>query len=1436
MTMHEEYTDYSCSTAVERLGRDVETVLRAWHVDKGSDHHVSVPSAASGTSGWTCPLIRSNTLIWHVPVTTRTGRSSVTIDLELALWDEPPAMQLQKASDPTQPEDPTNLLVRSLRCRHDASMPSPNVWFDNFSLLFGMGQHISLTPIQADPIPQDLIDFVGANILERHDDSSTAPFVFGAALGAWLQTALNTAVANCHCAIPAIGLWGSYHPNKLPTASRTRPKLVATTATGSRSNKDEWSVPSALDASTQHDWVGATIQMAPSEVPPPESHGIPVFPHWAQAIRNVNLPAVARAYQRRARSQFWNQRHIPPLVFGTVTASYGTPINLPAMGASFWVAAAASTEHFYSGHLPNRRNHTPTIAERTGSSSRLSVWGAILLQQCPGENSCVLGGARHVYGWFKPQLQATGILSSLLGNASATRDKIQEWRLMNLNILTTPKPDETEFDAYRKHCQFYFLDLLEECWSGNQVEAKSSRWSSFSSQTEKRSDRDILRTPVWGSLDDPVASVVATVTWNGKASFDHHGNKIVEPLLTLPYRIRSRRKLSSRDWVEMEESVERTILDPFQPSRFVVQVHFDRDTSVATLAGNQRSILAALIRAATLPGETLLSHLTDAHLVELWDDHAGTIVANKLASKAKVASTTQAIVEAMDWSNIMSDMISMEEAEEIVHEAMKGELMAGFPSSTEDSFLDREDLSHPFSKAAPFGRLLSILFAQMARTRALSSMALVWSVFVQELRRRWESREALPNMQYVAGLDPHPLELYKRRTFSSIGHKADFSGFLNCSEPDPDDYHCLIGQKLQVFNVGIECIMAGEMLEHEIMERFLEQGQVPTSAKHHMTSNTSEGTPSVTPTIGEEKGLPGKDMLTHDPLPVKRSKWPKAKSTAKYIPDRMTSFSAADPAQERADYGPPAINSDLEFWVMDEPGYAPRDEGMAFVSHAPDDTMFDFVAQVPAELDETAEVDESTEYRRKSSILIDGVPDMDTNGWEGTIMDGDDDNDDNESGTAASRNTSGSLSQAYFDTAEAGSIFSEKNGFVGLDTVFNSADMKRRPGARCPVQGVTLRNTGDQLYAPYLQRPSPMTDDLVLERKHMLASEKRESEERKTVLTARINLAHRLQEPKLLSDMSAFKAANPNATFDDFTGWYGNPGSPLDDYDDEVWPDDISMSGAFYESAAKKLDRATEAMKVLTSMRDFWASTWEKAVAVPAAEQHPLFDYESTVEMTMDFLEQMHPANLVNQIMAVNLASSYFALVTSADDALNVDIVKASIKKLRKKVERALQLLSDDATGALFQTNTSDNASTSTATANQYISEEAIGACEEACNAIAVTETLLARAISLLSKLPSQYTLVQDLLRLSDGTAVALIDPSGRKSLLDAIREQQMDGVGLPSSESNPKPALREYVLRNLDDEKPSQLSVRFGDPDVYSHGNEGEGGVVLALLKSYSD
>lgn len=1534
----EEYTDYSCSTAIERLSRDVETVLRAWHVDRGSDRHVTIAESASRLSnGSSRPssvslaaataggdedlgsvrIIRSNTLSWNMTLSTKHyGRSSITIDLELALWDAPgskrrstsqSSLHLKQASGSIGelPESSIlrstsgktllidddddecdrgggggSTLVRSLRRKPFGEMPAHDFLFDNFSTLFGIGQHISLTPIQPHPIAPELVDSIGDSILQRHGGDSAARWALASTLSGWLQTALNIATANCQTCIPTFGVWGQYRPNELmlnvepPTPAlqvdsssswngSDKSAFAKSNFKGKAGSKAQSSRSSrhkdgkSIDGSSTGAYdllVGRTIQTELQQQKQKELQrklsgassvgrsdrdlvrrkgGVQLFPQWAQAIKKVEIPLNRSGTMQstpfsppfvvghvltpgktsdesefeaknKSRCQKSNGKHISD------TSNETKDNTFYHIGANMWVCASAIRT---SSGLAN---DTVSAAYALASSARLAVWAGVLLQHCPEDSMVVLVGARHVFGWLKDKNSSKkssyAFLRALDGGRSSKKSDTA-WRMggdedeYQHGLSAVMGLGDDEFAFYKKQCQLHVQSLLEEAWGCN--------------------DRKV---PLWGPPDDPVASVYATTTWNGKKSLTAKQEAIVEPLLTFPLRIRSRRELSKQDWAEMEDSVEKTILDPTAPSRFCVQAYYDREANVTTLAASQRCVLAALIRASTLPNETLLHHLTDSNLVSLWDDASGRQVARKISERSGVGSGTRAIVDAMDWSTAVDELISTREAEYVVQAVMDGQLTAGFPSSPEELF-NEHDLLSPFRKSAPWGRLVSVLFAHMARLRALSSVALVWRVFCEELRRRWNAKESLPNMQYVAGLDPHPIELYEKRCFSSIGHKANFVAFLNCTEPEPDDFNCLIGQKLQVFNLGVECIVASELLENEVLENFLGAGQLPASL--HLETEVIEGrdVPSVASTTdGVTAG-----NISIDPPGVDKKKWPKSNPGSKTV----------DVDPNESNYGPPTIDRDLDFWVMDEPGYTPTlDGGNIADADAMDDTGFDYVEpantnpedgddnSLERALQKRAKKHKSEKYRTKQLV----VEDLSNQTWEGSMMNGDD--------SEGSLGTSGTLSQAYFDAAEAGSIFSSKHGFVTLDTVVNVADMKRRPGARCPVANATLSLTGEQVYAPYLQRPYPVTDDVVLERRIMLAKSS-DGEERRGALQARLEISQRMQRPKLLSDMSSFKAANPRCTIDDFTRWYGNPGSPLDDYSDEVMEEKhYSIEGALRESAAKKLDNASEAMRVLVSTREFWGKTWEEAAPVPAAEQDPLFDYNITIEMILDYLEQLHPANLMNQVMAVNLSSAYFALALAAQGTMKIGIVQLSMKKLRQRTERALELLSRDATGMLSHTGEGGSTAVST-NSSQFASEDAIAACEDACNALSVTETMVARATSLLHKFPGQYKLISDLLRFADGSTLALIDLSCRKHFLNLIYEQQQRKQQQirrgqleeadPSKDHSPTPLLREYVFRNLDDENPAQLAVRFGEEgNDSSHVSPGsEGGVLMALMKS---
>ncbi|XP_028155802.1 rab3 GTPase-activating protein catalytic subunit isoform X2 [Ostrinia furnacalis] len=135
------------------------------------------------------------------------------------------------------------------------------------------------------------------------------------------------------------------------------------------------------------------------------------------------------------------------------------------------------------------------------------------------------------------------------------------------------------------------------------------------------------------------------------------------------------------------------------------------------------------------------------------------------------------------------------------------------------------------------------------------------------------------------------------------------------------------------------------------------------------------------------------------------------------------------------------------------------------------------------------------------------------------------------------------------------------------------------------LEDATLKN-GTPLYVPCTQDPAPKTEDQLEEDAELmvrLGDDAKASE-----------LRARMMSASLLSDMEAFKAANPGAELCDFVQWY----SPRD------WlPDDGGALGA----------------RMLLPGNP-WLETWSVARPVPAARQRRLFDETREAQQVLHFL------------------------------------------------------------------------------------------------------------------------------------------------------------------------------------------------------------------------
>lgn len=1182
---HDEYTDYSCSTSIERLARDVETIFRKWHLS-GADRHVSFShkerqglernrsqsdvdrsiGEASGKGveqrradhqerGRSRSLVldlRSEKETNHLksspsptlrPARKQSRRCKVqlirthpvewtvnlagdggkaTLSLNLDLWDGP--------SDENESD-----LPMSLRRVPLGNMPVD--LFSDLSTVFGIGQHITLSLKKDQELTDIVVWTLGGSLVQRHDSKLT-PWVATATLSNVLQTSLQCALSNISCNIPAFGIWGTY-------------------------------APSSVDA---------------RELNPFRDHA-PLLPDW---IQEWHTPS-------RKRSSFF--RFSPDN--DRVNHSYVPPILKSSM--------LCDTTQFWMSVMPSK----------TITTSRLTAWGDILLQHS-STPTVVLIGAKHLYSWTKP-------------NAKKRRS-VSGWRQGLEGAMYGNTSSDNVIVLYQKECRQHAVSLLE-------------RFLGVSSSD-----------PLWGPVDDPIAAVNVIVRWDPKTSIDNS-----ESLLSMPLKIRSGQNMTAADWVEMEDAVECSILNPLQPSSFEVFSVYDSETSLVNLAASLRLLLAALIRTTVLPATTMMHQLTDEAEIDAFSNEYVDAVTESLVDRAGVGPVTRRLVEAVDWATLSDELIEGWEAERVVKKVMDGTLTLNFPDPPEQVFSDPDasaptGLFAPLAKSAPAGRLLSILFVHMSRLRSPASIALVWTYFVHDLQKRYYSRTSLPNMTYIPGIDRSPSMINPKSCFSTSGLrvKAENSAYVHCSEPQPDDMHCLIGQKLQVFNIGIESLVATDIYNATKLSRTFDK-------------------------------------------------------------DRK----------------------------------------------AKENVLVDFVQARP-------------EHGHRDGKSVD--------------------------------ERSGASLMEFYDANEHGS----NDGFDDRIGVLE------RPGARCPVMGVNILATGDQLYAPYLRRPIPWTDDVILERQCMLSKIATG-----TTIFERLEVAHRYLKPKLLSDMQAFKAANPGVTFEDFTNWYGNPENPLVEFDKAAEAD-----GWYYlraddddESQEAKLERA---ISIVNCTRDFWLDTWAEAVPIAAIEQPALFDLVNTIEIVLDNFETIHPASLLNQIMAVNLSMAYFAIVSTSGKCLMLPSVEAVLQTLRDRVETALDILSRDVTHG-----TSNSEPVSPEHLPRHASIESIRACEDACNAFSDAEALLSRASSLLHKFPGQNEFVEQLLSNRHTAGVPLDDSTGRNLILSAIKEQQGLAAALP------RPSRRSYILRNTDKDAPCQMCVRYGEDGVFQGG---EGGLLIALTKSSSN
>ncbi|XP_042446825.1 rab3 GTPase-activating protein catalytic subunit-like [Zingiber officinale] len=174
----------------------------------------------------------------------------------------------------------------------------------------------------------------------------------------------------------------------------------------------------------------------------------------------------------------------------------------------------------------------------------------------------------------------------------------------------------------------------------------------------------------------------------------------------------------------------------------------------------------------------------------------------------------------------------------------------------------------------------------------------------------------------------------------------------------------------------------------------------------------------------------------------------------------------------------------------------------------------------------------------------------------------------------------------------------------------------QRKGSAGVVGSMMLLCSSQKMHVPYTQDAPIMTEDM--------------HEERLRAVEASgdaFSFSGQLERDILSSDMSAFKAANPDAVFEDFIRWH----SPGD------WEDN-KMKGS-----AGELNDWPPRGKLSQRMSEhgnLWRQIWNASPPLPISEQKPLLDPIREGEKILHYLETLKPYQLLEQMVCTAFRAS----------------------------------------------------------------------------------------------------------------------------------------------------------------------------------------------------
>ncbi|XP_071792280.1 rab3 GTPase-activating protein catalytic subunit-like isoform X2 [Asterias amurensis] len=192
----------------------------------------------------------------------------------------------------------------------------------------------------------------------------------------------------------------------------------------------------------------------------------------------------------------------------------------------------------------------------------------------------------------------------------------------------------------------------------------------------------------------------------------------------------------------------------------------------------------------------------------------------------------------------------------------------------------------------------------------------------------------------------------------------------------------------------------------------------------------------------------------------------------------------------------------------------------------------------------------------------------------------------------------------------------------------DSLTIKKKPVGRLRQCGdLKLLNRDEPLYIPVTQDPAPMTEDMLEEHAEVLAQLGTTSEG--------AELRAKMQSACLLSDMQAFKAANPGCELEDFVRWY----SPRDwvedeeeEEEEEEKEEDATEQDEMEEEGCRRRIKGCLSQRMLLP-GNTWQEVWFQSKPISAYLQKRLFDDTKEAEKVLHFLASLKPGEMVLHIL-----------------------------------------------------------------------------------------------------------------------------------------------------------------------------------------------------------